>query len=156
MRSHSGSAADRVRKKIIKIFKTFGLKITVQTNVTSADFLDVILNLETGKHQPYRKPNDEPLYIHVDSNHTPSIVSQIPASAKKRISPLSADEETFEKAALNKSGFKANMTFRSESKNTSEQKRRRRKKTIWFNPPFSKTVQTNVGKAHRQTFSAGI
>ena len=156
MRSHSGSAADRVRKKLIKIFKTFGLKIAVQTNVTSADFLDVNLNLETGKHQPYRKPNDEPLYINVDSNHTPSIINQIPASVEKRISPLSADEETFKKAApiynsaLNKSGFKANMTFRPESKNTSKQKtkaqRRRRRKTTWFNPPFSKTVKTNVGK----------
>ena len=42
------------------------------------------------------------------------------------------------------------MTFRPESTNTSEQKtnaqRRRRRKTTWFNPPFSKTVKTNVGK----------
>ena len=110
------------------MFKTFGLKITVLTNVMSANFLDVNLNLETGKHQPYRKPNDESLYIHVDSNHTPSIINQIPASVEKQISSLSADEETFQKAApiynraLNKSGFKTNIKFRPEGKSTSARK----------------------------------
>ncbi len=54
MKNHSGSANNHVRKQLIKIFKTFGLKITVQTNLTLADFLDVNLNLESGKHQPYR------------------------------------------------------------------------------------------------------
>ncbi len=157
LKSQSGSAADRVRKQLIKTFNTLGLKITVQTNLTSAAFLDVTLNLQTGKHQPYRKPNDEPLYIHVNSNHPPVILKQIPTSVEKRISSLSADEDTFKKAApmynraLNKSGFRTNISFRPETnnkigENTETKKRKRRRKTTWFNPPFSKTVKTNVGK----------
>ena len=71
MRSHSGPTADRVRKELVQIFQSFGLQITVQTNLKSVNYLDANLNLETGIHQPYRKPNDLPMYINASSSHPP-------------------------------------------------------------------------------------
>ena len=55
----------------IKTFfqEKFGLRATVEHSKNVVNFLDVTLNLETGKHKPYRKPNDEPKYINTKSNH---------------------------------------------------------------------------------------
>ena len=64
----------RKKKKIIKIFKSFGLSITVTTNVTSANYLDVNFDLTKDIYKPYRKPNDELVYIDRHSNHPPNIL----------------------------------------------------------------------------------
>ncbi len=63
------------------------------------NFLDVTFDLNNGKFKPYRKPNDDPLYINRHSNHPPSIIKQLPTSINKRISALSADEQTFHESA---------------------------------------------------------
>ena len=73
---------ERKKKEIIKIFKSFGLSITVTTNVTSANYLDVNFDLTKDIYKRYRKPNDEPVYISRHSNHPPNIVRQIPLSVK--------------------------------------------------------------------------
>ena len=62
------------------------------------NFLDVTFDLATGKYKRYRKPNDDPLYIHKHSNHPPSILRQLPASVNKRISTLSSDKQVFDDA----------------------------------------------------------
>ena len=59
----SGSKTDRTRKQLIKLFQDYDIKIWVELNLTRTDFLDAILNLNTGKFWPYRKPSDNPLYI---------------------------------------------------------------------------------------------
>ena len=46
-----------------------------------------------------RKPNDDPLYINIHSNHPPSIIKQLRTSIYKCISALSADEQTFHESA---------------------------------------------------------
>ena len=66
------------RKEIIEIFKYFGLSITVTTNVTSANYLDVNFDLTKCICKNYRKPNDEIVYVNRHSNHPPNIVQQIP------------------------------------------------------------------------------
>ena len=50
------------KKKIIKIFKDCGLSITVTTNITSVDFLDLTINLKTESDQPLRKPNNPDIH----------------------------------------------------------------------------------------------
>ena len=66
-----------------------------------------------------------------------------------RISKLSSSEEIFNnehipyKDALTDAGYTSNMTYnRIQSQQTNA--RSRRKNVIWFNPPFSQTVKTNV------------
>jgi len=70
----------------------------------------------------------------------------------KRISKISCNEETFNKAApfynksLQGSGYTENFTRQiSDPINESKTKTRKRK-IIWFNPPFSEDVETNIGR----------
>jgi len=73
----------------------------------------------------------------------------IPKSINKRLSMLSSDKESFNSEAqiyqnaLNKSGY--NFTLQYEKQQAPYNKPRRRN-IIWFNPPFSKHVATNIGR----------
>jgi len=67
----SGPQSDRIRKDIIKLFEEIGLKITIQTNLKIVNFLDITFNLNNGSHKPYKKPNDQPMYINKNSNPPP-------------------------------------------------------------------------------------
>ena len=52
----SGPQTDIIRKDFIKIFREdFDLSITCETNLKAVNFLDVTINLTTGKYQPYNK-----------------------------------------------------------------------------------------------------
>ena len=86
----SGPQADRIRKEVIKIFKEdFDLSIICETNLKALNFLDVDLNLTTGKYQPYNKPDNIPLYINIVSNHPPNKIKNLPGNIPKRINNLS-------------------------------------------------------------------
>ena len=45
-------------------------------------YLDVTLNLNYGSYRPCKKPNDEKNYIHINSDHLPSILKQLSVSIK--------------------------------------------------------------------------
>ena len=83
---------ERKKKEIIKISKSFGLSITVTTNVRSGNYLDVNFDLTKDIYRPYRKPNDEPVYINRHSNHPPNSVTQLPLSVSSRISNISSNQ----------------------------------------------------------------
>ena len=68
---------DKIRKKIISIFKNINFKIEIVTNLTKVDFLDVTFNLENNTYRPYKKPNEKLIYIDVSSNHPPQIKKQL-------------------------------------------------------------------------------
>ena len=104
-----------------------------------------------GKHYPYMKEGNVPLYVHKKSNHPPSILKNIPESINKRLSEISSDKESLEKAkdtyqdALNKSGYNYNLSYKNAPPETKHRKNRPRNIT-WFNPPYSQNVKTKVGK----------
>ena len=83
----------------------------MQTNLKVANFLDVMLCLATGRHYPYWKPNDQPLYIHCLSNHAPNIIQNLPASISRSLTDISSDKAAFAEAsplyddALRESGY---------------------------------------------------
>ena len=144
---------ERIKKEICKVFSNNGLKITIEANKKIVNFLDVTLNLNKGTHEPYAKPNNTPLYVHRESNHPHSILKNIPLAINKRLSEISSDKESFDKAAptyqqaLDKSGYKHQLRFDATSKDqTRSEVRTRRRNITWYNPPFSKNVATNVGK----------
>ena len=56
-----GPELERKRKKIIEIFKKYGLAITIKTNLFVVNFLDIQFNLLNGTFKPYRKPNNDPI-----------------------------------------------------------------------------------------------
>ena len=94
----SGPKLDSIRKKLHAVFKDLGLRITVETNKKYVDFLDVSFNINDRSHAPYRKPNDRPLYINVDSNHPSTIIKNIPQNINKRLTQISSSEKEFNEA----------------------------------------------------------
>ena len=132
-------------------FRQHGLKLIIKCNLKIVDFLDVTLNLTDSTYKPYHKPNDEICYIHKESNHPPSITKQLPISIESRLSKLSSNEKVFNEAipiyqdALDKSGYKHQLTIQKTSTN-GIQRRQRKRNIIWFNPPFSKSVVTKIGE----------
>ena len=123
----------------------------IKCNLKIVDFLDVTLNLTDSTYKPYHKANDEICYIHKESNHPPSITKQLPISIETRLSKLSSNEKVFNESvpiyqeALDKSGYKDQLTFQKTSTNDT-QRRQRKRNILWFNPPFSKSVVTKIGK----------
>ena len=150
IRNANGPMMDRIRKDVIALFKNEGLSITIETNLIETDFLDVTFNLTTKKYFPFRKPDNKPLYINVHSNHPPTIIQQLPEMINKRISDISCDREEFDnakgvyEAALRESGYNPAMTYQPQQQNPP---RNRNRKVIWFNPPFSQSIKTNIGKS---------
>ena len=145
----SGRSADKARKDFCKIFNDLGLRMTLQRNLKTVNFLDVTLDLRNGKYSPYRKEGNNPVYVNAKSNHPPSILKQIPASIGNRISQLLCDENEFQKAshiynrALHSSGFREDIKFNSNN-------RKHSRKIIWFNPPYPQSVKTNVARKFLQ------
>ena len=90
------------------------------------------------------------LFINSHSNHPPSIIKQIPLLVNKHILQLSSDQNALSAAApmyknaLNHSNYHANLHYTQS--NNSKGNKRRQQNIIWFNPPYSKNVRTNVGK----------
>ena len=88
-RDINSSQLERLKKSIIQLYKSNDLNITIDMDLAQVDFLDITMSLESGKFWPYRKPNNEPLYINRLSNHPPTIIKELPRMMEKRVSELS-------------------------------------------------------------------
>ena len=85
-----------MRKKIFVLFKEIKLKVTIEANITSTEFLDVYFYLKTGEFKPFIKNDNVPLYINARSNHPRSIKMELPRMIGKRLSNISSSKEVFE------------------------------------------------------------
>lgn len=148
----NGHQADKIRKDFHKIFKDQGLDLVIECNIKITNFLDVTFNLEEGTYKPFKKPNDETIYIHTKSNHPKNILKQLPLSVESRLSNLSSIKEIFDENAkyyqeiLNKCEYNHTLTYIQSNHNNLNKNNSRKRKIIWFNPPYSTNVSTNVGK----------
>ena len=98
--TQSKRLCDKEKKEIIRIFNAdLGLKITVLTNQQRTNFPNLTYDLTEGIYKPFRKPNDDPVYINRSSNHPPSIICELPHSINRWINLLSCNKETLDKAA---------------------------------------------------------
>ena len=148
----SGPQSEKIKKTFQRMFKSKGLDIIINCNMKIVNYLDVTLNLNDGSYRPYKKPNEETSYIHVNSDHPPSILKQLPKSIEKRLSSLSSSKEIFEETApyyeqhLSNCGYKEKLNYRDPTPQNLITKRKRQRNILWFNPPYSKTVKTKIGK----------
>ena len=108
----------------------------------------------------YWKPNEEPMYFHMMSNHLPRILENLPKTIGRQVSYLSCDQQTFSEAApmyeraLGASEFDAKLIYTEHNESTHGRRKHQRKRNIiWFNPLFSKRVTTNVGRHFFQLVS---
>ena len=85
-------------EKILFIYlpKKFQLGIVCETNLKIVNFLDVTLDLTSGKYKPYNKPGNIPQYINVKSNHLPNIIKNLSESISRLINKLSCDISIFD------------------------------------------------------------
>ena len=127
------------------------MKIEIEANLTVVDYLEVTLNLMTNSHKPYMKPNNVPLYVHSQSNHPHSVLKNIPRSINDRLSKLSSSEEIFDAAvppyqqAISDAGYSYKMKYQPPTASPPPKKNRTRtRQIVWFNPPFSLDVESNI------------
>ena len=127
---------DRIRKDIIALFKSEGLAVTIDTNLIEIDFLDVSFNLEMDN------------FFLIGSRATPLSASilgqtiQFPSSNNCYRGPTDVFRIRHE-SALKSSEFNYRMKFEAFVENA---RQNRNSNVIWFNPPNSLNVNTNIGK----------
>ena len=152
------SNSSSIQKRIIRAFKFLGFKIEISSNIKIVNFLDVTLDLSSNSYKPFIKSNQNPSYINVNSNHPKNIIKQIPKAVNLRIGKLSANEKIFKESskkyidALKNSGFKEDFRYLKENitneiaRDNNNYDKNRKRKIIWFNPPFCKLANIDVGK----------
>ena len=116
------------------------------------NFLDINLDLLTDTFKPYMKDNENPIYVHRNSNHPKRILENIPKSVNLRLSKISSDKKVFDSTkgpyqeALIKSGYNYPLEYDPPvTDGQTNRKKNRGRKITYFNPPFSLNVATNVG-----------
>ena len=110
-----GPTTCRLQKDIVKLFLSLNLRLTFDFNLTHINFLDVTMNIKTAKYWPYRKLNDNPIYIHRKSNHpNPTKKKELPKMVNKRLSSISRNETEYEDALLD-SEFNCKLGFETHN-----------------------------------------
>ena len=100
--------------------KGLGFQIEIETNLKEVNFLDATFNLNTGLYKPYKKPNDQLLYVTTSSDHPPQVIKQLPNSINRKIIENSLNKAVFDASkneyeeALLKSYYKSNLEFQKE------------------------------------------
>ena len=89
----------------------------------------------------------------INSNHPPQVLKQLPKSIKKRLSKISSSKEIIHNSkpmyekALQGSGFKEKLCYQQKdvNVNSNQNNKKHLRQIIWFNPPFSRSMKTNLG-----------
>ena len=141
---------ERTARRIREVFGECGFRITIEVGMVVTDFLDVKLDLTNDSHEPYRKPNSEALYVDSRSNHPQYILKQIPKTVNSRLDMLSKNQRVFLKnknfyqSALKTSNHDHDLAFTDQT-NQPPRKRTRKRRAIYFQPPFCNSVVTRIG-----------
>ena len=153
IKGFSGPEIETLKKNVVKTFNDCGLNITFEANLHTVNYLDTNFNLRKGIYLPYRKPDNQLVYMNSCSKHPSTVLKQLPKSTSKRVSDLSWNEEIFEKTkpayrdAWNKSVFQEKLSYTSaQNKNDKIGNKQWKRKIMWYNAPYSANIKTNVGK----------
>ena len=99
--------------------------------------------------QPFRKPNDNPLYINSKSNHPHHIIKNLPITIKKILAEIASNENFFNihkkeyQGALINSGYNINLNLKKQ-----KTRNNRNRNVLWYNPPFNLTLKTILQERH--------
>ena len=143
---------DGIRKRLHRLLGEFGFKLDIQTELKIADYLDVTLNLYNGTVSPFRKRNQDLRYVDRGSNHPKQVFKHIPKGIEYRLSNNSSNKEIFERSkqeyeeALKNGGYCIKLEYRDRERSNTQKRRNRRRKILWFNPPYNMEVVNNSGK----------
>ena len=108
----------------------------------------MIFDVEHETYCPYVKPITTTRYVSIESSHPATILKTIPSGVAKRLSTNSSSKEEFDnhtqhfKEAMRAAGHEVPLEYTEE--NVTKRKNRKRN-VIYFNPPWSSNVTTNIG-----------
>ena len=139
---------EKTKQEVSEIFKSNGLKMTIEANKKTTNFLALTLDLPSGSYKPFMKPNNKVLNVNRQSNHPPALLKNIPDNINKRLTSISSSQKVFDDAiapyqkALDEGGYKHKLTYNPQPK----RKRNHQRKVIWYNPQWNANVKTNLGR----------
>ena len=88
--------------------------------------MDVRFNLNDQTYEPYRKPNNNPVYINKHSNHSPNIINEVPKAISKRLASISCNKNVFDRnigiynTTWKNSAFDETLTYDEQDEPTSD------------------------------------
>ena len=110
------------------------------------------MNIHENTYEPFRKPNDTPIYIHNESNHPPHVKKNVPIAVNKRLTTISSSKELFDQhkneyqTALNKSKYSHTLTFEKKSNNNDI----RDKQRLHSSCPLSRNINDEQWKYNKK------
>ena len=91
----------------------------VEANKKTVNFLDVTLNLSSGRYKPYTKPNKKLLHVHRLSNHPPALLKNILQSINKGLTNIVSTKQVFNEAIapyLEESSYDYKLKFNPQAR----------------------------------------
>ena len=143
----SPKMTENIKKEICRIFKKHGLQITIEANKQVVNFLDVTLNLSEKTYciAPTRNLattsctyTAKAITHHQSQEPYPQELTDASHLYHQTRTPSTSPHQHTRKA-LDESGY-------NYYKENNRRKNRPRNDILWYNPPFSKNVNTNIGQ----------
>ena len=131
-----------IKKEICPIFNQNGLRITIEANKQTILFLDVTFKLIKTPSSP-----SQSLTPHYNTSTARATTRQPPQRTnprhqQKAIIPF-IWQSILRPSRSDDCGYR--YTLHYEPPTTNNRKNRQRNNILWYNPPFSKNVSTNIG-----------
>ena len=139
-------------KNWLKSFRHMVLKLEIKCNLKKVGYFSIRFDLNTGSYRPYRKPNNDTRYKIGKWYHPPSILKHVLAAISKRMSINLSNKQIIQRVApyynniLKDCGHKEKLQFEQYQYQQTEPRKNRSWNIIWFNPPFSSNVETNIAR----------
>ena len=135
LRSSNGRRQELIRQDLRKFFLDFGFKIDISPAQHFVDYLDVRLHTNQ-VHEIYYKPDSDPKYVHIQSNHPRSVLKNFKNNTENRLSKLCSNVETFDRHAQRYKDILANSGHPSDIKfgPTTAKIHKKRKRNITVQP----------------------
>ena len=150
---------EKTKQEVCQVFKSNGLKTTIEANKKVVNFLDVTFNVTNECYKPFMKPNNKLSYVHQQSNHPPALLKNIPLNINKRLTSISSSKEVFDESiapyqkALTESGYDHKLTYNPPQEKALKNKRKRTRNITWYNPPFENFCTSSTNAFQKTTHS---
>ena len=133
---------EKTKQEVCQVFKSNGLKITIEANKKVVNFLDVTFNLRNRCYKPFMKPNNKLSYVHQQSSHPPALLKNIPLNINKRLISIASSKEVLNKSiapyqkALKRKRIRPQVNIQPRTRESSEKQKKMNKKPQRVQPSF--------------------
>ena len=107
-------------------------------NLFVVSVLDIEFNLLNGTFKPYRKSNNDPIYVHNDPKHPLQVLKELPKAIGKQLSIISSSKWMFGSSKieyedpLKTRGYKEGLVYETMSVDKNDQNEKKIKDRIQY------------------------